>query len=85
MPGSITNTSPLLYLGRIGALGWLDQLFGSVWVPSAVLRELDEGRALGFEVPDTNGLSWLETVDPKSMSPDIRRRVLSLAGEDVAG
>lgn len=66
MPGSITNTSPLLYLGRIGALGWLDQLFGSVWVPSAVLRELDEGRALGFEVPDTDNLSWLETVDPKS-------------------
>lgn len=66
MPGSITNTSPLLYLGRIGALGWLDQLFGSVWVPSAVLRELDEGRVLGFEVPDTDNLSWLETVDPKS-------------------
>ncbi len=66
MPDSITNTSPLLYLGRIGALGWLDQLFGSVWVPSAVLRELDEGRVLGFEVPDTENLSWLETVDPKS-------------------
>jgi hypothetical protein len=53
MPGAITNTSPLLYLGRIGALGWLDQLFGTVWVPSAVLRELDQGRALGFEVPRT--------------------------------
>lgn len=60
------DTSPLLYLGRIGALGWLDQLFGSVWVPSAVLRELDEGRVLGFEVPVTDNLSWLETVDPKS-------------------
>ena len=66
MPGSITNTSPLLYLGRIGALGWLDQLFGTIWVPSAVLGELDEGRALGFEVPDTKDLFWLETVDPKS-------------------
>ena len=66
MPGSITNTSPLLYLGRIGALGWLDQLFGTIWVPSAVLGELDEGRALGFEVPDTKDLLWLKTVDPKS-------------------
>lgn len=28
MPGSIANTSPLLHLGRIGALAWLDQLFG---------------------------------------------------------
>lgn len=66
MPGAITNTSPLLYLGRIGALGWLDQLFGTVWVPSAVLRELDQGRALGFEVPRTADLSWLETVDPQA-------------------
>ena len=48
MSGAITNTSPLLYLGQIGAL----------------------------DLPAPPGM-WL--------SPDIRRRVLSLAGEDDAG
>lgn len=66
MPGAITNTSPLLYLGRIGALNWLPEIFGSVWVPSAVVEELDEGRARGFDVAVTTGLEWLETVDAKS-------------------
>jgi len=68
MPGAITNTSPLLYLGRIGALDWLREIFGSVWVPSAVIGELDEGRARGFEVPVIAELPWLEKIDP-SLTP----------------
>lgn len=37
MGNVISNTSPLLYLYRIGALEWLPHLFGEVWVPEAVL------------------------------------------------
>ena len=66
MPGAITNTSPLLYLGRIGGLGWLREIFDTVWVPSAVIAELDDGRTRGFDVPAVTGLSWLETIDPRS-------------------
>jgi predicted nucleic acid-binding protein len=85
MPGSITDTSPLLYLGRIGALAWLNQLFGTVWVPSAVLRELDEGRVLGRLVPSVAPLVDLLAASGMWLSPDIRRRILSLAGEDDTG
>ena len=66
MPGAITDTSPVLYLGRIGALGWLPRVFDIVWIPSAVIEELDQGRFRGFAVPAITGLPWLTTVDPTS-------------------
>jgi len=65
MPGAITNTSPLLYLGRIGGLDWLQEIFDTVWAPSVVIAEL---AASGM---------WI--------SPEIRRRILVLAGEDHGG
>jgi predicted nucleic acid-binding protein len=43
VPDAISNTSPLFYLHRVGALDWLGNLFGDVWVPSAVLGELQAG------------------------------------------
>jgi hypothetical protein len=38
---AISNTSPLVYLYRIHAFDWLPRLFPSVWVSTAVARELD--------------------------------------------
>jgi hypothetical protein len=34
MPEAISNTSPLLYLHRVGALAWLTSLYGNVWAPA---------------------------------------------------
>jgi predicted nucleic acid-binding protein len=51
MPDAITNTSPMVYLHRIGALNWLPNLFDEVWIPSAVVRELEEGIQRGYDVP----------------------------------
>jgi predicted nucleic acid-binding protein len=42
MPKAICNTSPLLYLYRIGAIEWLPKLFDEVWTPSAVTDELPD-------------------------------------------
>jgi len=42
MPNAISNTSPLLYLYRIGAIEWLSQLFKEFWIPAAVFDELKE-------------------------------------------
>ena len=56
MPPAISNTSPLLYLYRINGLDWLPQLFGEIWVPDAVVQELDEGRKRGFDVPGVRDL-----------------------------
>ena len=53
MPKAISNTSPLLYLYRIGGIDWLPQLFDEVWTPEAVKNELQVGRdiygAKGFK------------------------------------
>ena len=67
MPEAISNTSPLLYLYRIGAENWLQNLFDEVWAPDAVRNELLEGRSKGYDVPNLTDYSWLNIVNPKSM------------------
>ena len=67
MPEAISNTSPLLYLYRIGVLGWLPKLFSEVWTPNAVVRELREGRQRGYDVPNPSDYDWLKIVEPRSV------------------
>ena len=63
---AISNTSPLLYLYRIGGIQWLLRLFSEIWVPEAVKNELQEGRRKGYDVPNLDDYSWLNIVNPKS-------------------
>src|SRR5712692_3951762 len=67
MNDAICNTSPLLYLYRIGTIDWLPKLFREVWTPSAVTDELREGRQRGHDVPDPINCAWLTIVDPASI------------------
>ena len=67
MAKAISNTSPLLYLYRIGAENLLQNLFNEVWTPEAVKNELLEGHFKGYNVPDLTNYSWLNIVNPKSM------------------
>ena len=64
MIAAISNTSPLQYLYRAGALHWLPQLFKPVYAPTAVLSEFAEGMARGYDVPDLSTHTWLQIVDP---------------------
>lgn len=64
---AITNTSPLVYLHRIHALDWLPKIFTTLWVPTSVVRELEEGQRRGFPVPRLNELPWLQLADPRSV------------------
>ena len=64
MPEAISNTSPLVYLHRIGAIEWIPRLFREVWMPTAVLRELEEGGRRGYDVPTPHTCTWLQVVDP---------------------
>ncbi len=66
MPKAVSNTSPLLYLYRIGGIGWLPKLFDEVWTPEAVKNELQAGRSKGYDVPNPDDYSWLKVVNPKS-------------------
>lgn len=63
---AISNTSPLLYLYRIGGIEWLPKLFDEVWTPEAVRNELQAGRTKGYDVPNPDDYSWLSIVNPKS-------------------
>ena len=67
MPDAISNTSPLIYLYRIGVLEWLSELFDEVWIPTAVMEELEEGHQKGYDVPNPNKYSWMKNEDPHAM------------------
>lgn len=67
MPEAISNTSPLLYLYRIGEVDWLPQLFSKIWAPNAVVRELREGQRKGYDVPNPSDYAWLQIVEPRSV------------------
>ena len=62
---AISNTSPLLYLYRIGGLELLSKLFDSVWLPASVAEEFKEGKRKGYDVPNPDDYDWLEIVEPK--------------------
>ena len=67
MPKAISNTSPLLYLYRIGAINLLPKMFDEIWTAESVKNELLAGRSKGYDVPNPSDYSWLNIVDPKSM------------------
>jgi len=62
---AISNTSPVLYLYRIGGLEWLAQLFTEVWIPDAVRAELDAGQRRGYDVPVIEHYPWIKKVNPR--------------------
>jgi predicted nucleic acid-binding protein len=82
MPKAISNTSPLLYLYRIGAINWLPELFDDVWMPEPVKNELQEGHHKGYDVPDPADYAWLKIVNPKSMPSEWL--VLDLGAGEIA-
>ncbi|MGB9753963.1 MAG: DUF3368 domain-containing protein [Roseiflexus castenholzii] len=67
MPEAISNTSPLLYLYRIGAIELLPALFNEVWSPEAVRDELNVGFSRGYDVPDLHVYPWITIVNPSAM------------------
>ena len=70
MPEAISNTSPLLYLYRIGTIDWLPKLFTELWIPTAVLDELHEGQRKGYDVPAPSNYVWLHVINPRTTPPN---------------
>lgn len=67
MASAISNTSPLLYLYRIGGIEWLPKLFDEISTPEAVQHELTTGQNRGYDVPNPQNYDWLQIINPKSM------------------
>ncbi|NCC61614.1 MAG: DUF3368 domain-containing protein [Verrucomicrobiae bacterium] len=53
---AISNTSPILYLYRIGHLNLLTRLFDRVFTTRGVLDELQKGATQGYDVPCAESL-----------------------------
>ncbi|NJM41277.1 MAG: DUF3368 domain-containing protein [Anaerolineae bacterium] len=66
MPSAISNTSPLVYLHRVGALNLLPQIFGEVCTTSATEQELLEGKMRSYEVPIVGETAWLKIINPSN-------------------
>ncbi len=63
MPGRcVVNTSPLQYLFRIHRLQLLKDLFEAVLVAEGARTELEQGRSLGFQVPDLSQVTWVQVL-----------------------
>lgn len=60
----ISNTSPLLYLHRIGRLDFLNSMFTEIWVPGAVVNELKDGIQKGYDSPNPDKYPWMKLVEP---------------------
>lgn len=55
----IVNTSPLLYLHRLGCIYILEKLYRNIVIPQAVVNELKEGKTVGEDVPAIEDYSWI--------------------------
>ena len=62
----ICNTSPIQYLHQLELLNVLRDLIGGLIVPPAVVAELEEGRALGLNLPDLTLFPWVTIRSPVS-------------------
>jgi hypothetical protein len=58
----VCDTTVLLYLGRIGQIDLIHALFSAVYVPDAVLLELDTGRILRRDTIEPREIAWMTTV-----------------------
>jgi len=68
LPDIVCDTSPIQYLHQIDLLHLLPALAGRIFIPPAVLHELDEGRSIGIDLPDVKALAWLTVCCPTATS-----------------
>jgi predicted nucleic acid-binding protein len=66
----VSDTSPLLYLGRIGQLDLLPNLFSRIHVPEQVVEELDAGRRLHSGTLDHHRFPWIDIVPVSAVKVD---------------
>lgn len=78
-PALVVDTSPLLYLGRLGRIDLLPGFFEPIYVPEEVVLELDAGRLLRADTPNVRELGWairvaanrsaIEALPPNRLGP----------------
>jgi len=69
----LTDASPLIGLARVDGLPWLGALFGLVWMPPEVRREVLPNRGLPDEgaILAAEAAGWLRESDPPPMGLEL--------------
>jgi predicted nucleic acid-binding protein len=67
----LSDASPLIGLGYVDGLHWLQQLFGVVWIPQEVNAELITGQGNAGEAAllQAKGDGWLRLAGPTPSTP----------------
>ena len=67
----LSDASPLIGLGHVDGLPWLQQLFGAVWTPGEVNAELVTGQGFAGEAALLQAQSdgWLRLTGPAPTTP----------------
>ena len=67
----LTDASPLIGLGHVGGLDWLQALFGEVWMPEEVQAEVtgDRGFAGEGDILGAVAAGWLRIAAPAPTEP----------------
>ncbi len=83
MPDIVCDTSPIQYLHQIELLHLLPALAGRIFIPSAVLHGLEEGRSCGIDLPDVKALAWLTVRSPSAAQSTPFHKELGLGETEV--
>ncbi len=69
----LTDASPLIGLAIVGGLPWLKVLFGKIWMPQEVAREILSGQVTRGEQEIRQAITagWLKVCDPAPLGPDL--------------
>jgi hypothetical protein len=74
---TVSNTSPISNLAKVGRLALLQQLYGVILIPSAVNEELLDKRAGEIVITAVQSAIWLEidSVQNQELVNQLRNRV----------
>ena len=62
------NTSVIQYLHHLGLIQIIEDLFGKAYIPMEVVEELRKGKEEGIELPELEGIDFIEIVEAKATS-----------------
>lgn len=84
MPLVVADTSPLLYLSRLGLLDLLPGLYDTVWIPRGVWGELVERQPDAPDAASIRAATWLRIDDAARRVPDALRALAAVVDEGEA-
>jgi len=62
MPKIVSNTTPIISLLKLNRLELLQQLYKQIYIPSAVYKEIETGKAKGY-YKDLTRVDWINIIE----------------------